>query len=432
MKKNVILLCLFFLSVSIFSQEDKKNNLLFQIKWTDNILDLKTLPDLTISFTAYELIDDTTVAFLISHEQKIIIYSIPKGHVTRVLTLPYQSLAFDFNDGRFYILGYNNFFTITEKGDLISEYNFLYPQNTPFSVESIRHFDERNLIMVASGSTYEIDEKGLHLLDQDYWYYPDHYKGRVEKLDYKSFKLFQIKQNSNPIIYDLTVDELGLSGDLATVTILDVNDMGTVLDIETTTDDDASPPKRFLTVIDNEGLLISSCEIPFIYFSYLKTPFVIFNEKVIYAMMSPEGVFFYPISEDKGIQYLPIDYNRKYHYNLDSEERKKKENEFIDFQPDNPNTGSNCVTRSQVFENAYEFRDVVWSATSSNIKSTCATISGNYYKTPTWVTVGAKQSVPYKWGGWTDWDDFPGFVSLGKYCGSYATTSTSSPCPQPP
>jgi hypothetical protein len=432
MKKSAVFITLFIALNAAIGQNYSPNSVLCQIKWSDHVMQKKDYPGIVSSFTAYDFLNDSTIAFLLSDEQKIIIYSISRKKVQKEISLPYTSIDFHCKDGMFYLLDFNKFYILDDDGAIVKEYNYTIPKGVSFAIEKIDHHDGKNLIMVADGSTYEVTEKGLSKVDARFWYFRD-YLGRVEKRDMRMFELTIATHRQMVFNQLFLIDEMGLPGDLATVAIVDIKENEIFLDIETATNIKGDLPKRFLVQIDHKGKFISATTIPFVYYTYLKNHFASINNRMIYALIAPEGIFFYPLNKKNNRIELPVGCPDNLHYNFFVEHDDSDSAGVQSFTTnDNTTTGSNCVTRTQAWQNAFKFRDLSWSATSGNIRSSCATLSGNYYKTPVWVTVGSKQSVPYKWGGWTDWDDFASLATQGKYAGSYATTSSSSPCPQPP
>ncbi len=392
------------------------------IKFDDKNIQKNVYFSSAISITAYCYPDDSTLAVLNNEMQQIQIYSLVDSKLSKTIKLPSTALDFDYYAEKFYIMDYNKVYVVDLFGNTISETAFTRPSK-PFALEKFIVDNGRCIINIADGTAWEVTESGLYEIDNYYWYYPNNFKGRTEKIDFKSFVLSVATPENKIIKNNIQISDLGLSDDLATVRIMSIENDKLSLDIETSTNNENDLPKRFLVFTNLNGKLISKTEIPFVYSTYISRQFIEYKNSVTYLLSAPDGLYFYELNNSKSSINLPELCPDKYHFNdflLPNEEIENIDNKDYD----NSKAGSNCVTRTQVIENAIKFRDLTWTATSSNIASSCTWLgSGScagYVKTPTWVTTGAKTSVPYKWGGHTDWYDYVSLASQGKKTGNYA------------
>jgi hypothetical protein len=91
-----------------------------------------------------------------------------------------------------------------------------------------------------------------------------------------------------------------------------------------------------------------------------------------------------------------------------------------------PTTSDTHVTRSEALAIAEAYRDLEWTAIAGNISAGIVNAGdGHLIRTPAWVTVGEKLSMPYKWGGFTSIATFLSQAGAGKYTGSDYTSDVS-------
>jgi hypothetical protein len=425
MKTKLLTISLFMLltTVLIYSQEITNNNILGSIKYSDKTISKKIYTNTVTSIASYCFINDNTVALLDGDEQKIVIYSLSDNSVVKTIYLPYSATDFDYYSNKFYILDYDKVFVINLEGIKESEIRYRKPLGIPFAIEKFKVLNGRNIINISDGTTWEITSNGLTQIDDHYWHYENGYKGRTEKIDLRSFELSVSADNGISSQNLINLSSLGLSDYLATARIISINNNEIALDIETSNDIDN--PKRFLVITDITGNLISKTEIPFVYETDIKSPFCKYKSSISYCLSTPDGLYFYEINSQKKQINLPPSCPKKSHFNNNLLKNEYENADNVSKVNKVVSAGTNSVTRTQVYENAYKFRDLVWTATSSNINKSCSTISGNYFITPNWVQVGDNTGVPYKWGGFTDWNNFSDLVKNGKYAGNYFCTNIS-------
>lgn len=84
------------------------------------------------------------------------------------------------------------------------------------------------------------------------------------------------------------------------------------------------------------------------------------------------------------------------------------------------------LTRSESLAIADSYVQHQWTAAACNIGS--VSCGGKTVTTPSWVTVGSHQRVPYQWGGFSSLSEFDGGLSACKYAGDSNTTGGASSC----
>ncbi|MBP7652332.1 carboxypeptidase regulatory-like domain-containing protein, partial [Candidatus Dependentiae bacterium] len=200
---------------------------------------------------------------------------------------------------------------------------------------------------------------------------------------------------------------------------------------------------RNIKVYSQEGNQLFSVNIPAVYYSYLEKPFQIDGAGNIYHLVSkPEGITLIKLTrfnDTRRISRTYLNYPSDYisspiHYN----DNLLKEPEgfdaegigFSDVSEDRsiqrPTASASNVTRSEALVIAEAYRDLQWTAISSNISAGAVVVGdGHTIRTPSWITAGVKTAVPYKWGGFTSIETYLSQVAAGKYAGSDYTSDVS-------
>ncbi|HPN29667.1 MAG TPA: carboxypeptidase-like regulatory domain-containing protein [bacterium] len=199
---------------------------------------------------------------------------------------------------------------------------------------------------------------------------------------------------------------------------------------------------RNIKVYSQEGNGLFSVNVPPVYYSYIEKPFQVDSEGNIYHLISkPNGITLAKLTRinstgRRARTYLdyPADYtDNPVHFN----DNLLKEPEGFDEDGSQsgevesgrsiqrPTTSASNVTRSEALVIAEAYRDLQWTAISSNISDGEVPVGGHIIKTPAWITLGAKTSVPYKWGGFTSIETYLTQVAAGKYAGSCYTSDVS-------
>ncbi len=221
--------------------------------------------------------------------------------------------------------------------------------------------------------------------------------------------------------------------EIATAKLVDIANNKAYMDIELL-EEGSEIPTRILATFDATTFkLISTTEIPFVYSSYIQNQFKLQNDKMYYALSANDGMHFYDLSNVNAVVTLPVNCPKNLHFN----NHLLIVNDLEDTEYENLNNSSQlktspeaeaeqlstaAVSRSNMMFMAYAFRNKSWYANSSNVTNYCSTLAGLKYRTPSWVLVGSRVSIPYKWGGFTSLGSYSGLASSGKKCGNVATS----------
>lgn len=326
-----------------------------EIKWKDIKVQKRIYGHTVATVTSYCLIDEDNLALLISEDRRIVIYSIKNQKPEREISLKSSPIDFTYDRGNFYLLDFNKLTIIGEGGNILQELLFKLPEQYPFAVERITRVNGRNFVQVANGSTWEITSNGLTEIDKEYWHFENGFTGRTERIDPESFKVI-CRNNQLSLDKEISLKEIRLTDYLATVRIVSIDNSQIIYDIETSSNKQSDNPRRFLVFTDFSGNFISKTEIPFVYFSAIKNSFIKSKKGILYSLMADDGMYFYEFSKEKHQINLPVGCREKHHYNsdlLNLEPENHVQEEKIELK--SAAIGSNCVTRTQVFQNAYKF-----------------------------------------------------------------------------
>ncbi|MBN1423986.1 SH3 domain-containing protein [Candidatus Fermentibacteria bacterium] len=179
--------------------------------------------------------------------------------------------------------------------------------------------------------------------------------------------------------------------------------------------------RQVLVFAPLEGDALRLVPVPRVYFTWLPHSFLVVHDTLYGLVSSPRGLHLFAADSarlhDQGLAF-PVFLEEPYHLN-----------DHLPSVADSPGFGTRDeapLSRSQMMLNARAFVNLQWSASSGNITSGIQQLpDGSSVRTPAWVTVGAKQKVPYKWGGFTSTSTFAAGVPLGKKCGDDYTESVS-------
>jgi hypothetical protein len=368
------------------------------------------------------------IAVLNQEKQTIDVYLQNTGSIEKTINLPCHAKDFDYSNGKYFVLDFNKISVIDSNGLSMQTLPYKIPQGEPFALEKFRVVNGRNIINTADEKAWQVTEKGLVLLDSSHWILENGFKVRTERLNDSGFNLSVIDNSGVAHTSAHSISEYGMPYCLAAVKAVAANENQVALDIEVAASNDTDLPKRYLVFTDLQGQMISRTEIPFVYAAAIQNRFLATENGVEYLLSAPDGLNCYKITPQKHTIQLPANCPSTYIYENLPEigEPGMEETENDLFVLPAPQAGTNSITRTQVWENAYKFRDLQWTASSANSAS-CAYMQGGYVKTPAWINYsGGNTSVPYKWGGFTDWPEFAGLAAEGKKTGNIYCTDGSS------
>lgn len=187
--------------------------------------------------------------------------------------------------------------------------------------------------------------------------------------------------------------------------------------------------RREVRKYDPSGNLMAALHLPSTGYAYIRNDIVV----------SESGLLYHALSEENGMAIMRWDlrmntmktytYPESY-YALSNFDAFADESRFL---PDNPVTLKTDavedfpeVTPEEALATADTYVQLTWTCGTDNITNGLITDDYGYQvETPSWVTVGTHEKVPYKWGGFQTIDQFVDGIANGKYAGDRYTGKSS-------
>ena len=369
---------------------------------------------------SFEILDNDRVAFLSNVEKNIKIYS-KDGQFLNAFDLDFIPEDFVYNNNKFYVLSNYLIYEYNDSGALIKKYSI----NKEFKfINRLSAFKNDLYVLTSDEKSYPVIKNSLYLdtISQinneiNGWLLGENFKCKTIKLSNNTFSL-QISNQKN-LNFEKTYD---LDKKLATVTILGKYKSKLFLNIEYFKNEVPIKIEREILVYSlTEKEIVNKMKLPNMYFIYMKHDIKINDNGVFYFIATPKkGILYQLIYDEKLNKDIVPDFKEEYHYNehlLRSKDGSIKNSFSKEELP---------ISRAEIIQNSAEYESLEWTATTSNISNGIVqTPDGAYIDTPDWVTIGQKQKVPYKWGGWTEIDTFVAQMSNGVYAGDNYCESVS-------
>lgn len=181
--------------------------------------------------------------------------------------------------------------------------------------------------------------------------------------------------------------------------------------------------RQVLVLIPAGGGLPAVIPLPRMHYSWLPRNVCVTEDAIYCLVSSPAGLRLFAADStrlsDPGLGFPKLP-GEPYHFNDHTPRSPHAEQGVVSGRDESP------LSRSQMMANARAYVDLQWTASASNITDGIEVMpDGSSVRTPSWVTVGAKQKVPYKWGGFTSISTYAAGVPAGKKCGDDYTASVS-------
>jgi len=418
-KKITLLVFLIFCSINVFAKY--KYEKLADFEWNNKSgFETKLTHSGNYAILSFEILDNNRVAFLSNVEKNIKIYS-KDGKFLNAFDLDFIPEDFVYNNNKFYVLSNYSIYEFNDSGALIKKYSV----NKEFKfINRLSAFKNDLYVLTSDEKSYPVIKNSLYLdtisqinNETNGWLLSENFKCKTIKLSNNTFSL-QISNQKNlnlEKIYDLDKK-------LATVTILGKHKSNLFLNIEYFKNEVPITIEREILVYSlTEKEIVNKMKLPNMYFIYMKHDIKINDNGVFHFIATPKkGILYQLIYDEKLNKDIEPNFKEEYHYNehlLRSKEGSIKNSFSREELP---------ISRAEIIQNAAEYESLEWTATSSNISNGIVqTPDGAYIDTPDWVTIGQKQKVPYKWGGWTEINTFSSQISNGVYAGDNYCESVS-------
>jgi len=418
-KKITLLVFLIFCSINVFAKY--KYEKLADFEWNNKSgFETKLTHSGNYAILSFEILDNNRVAFLSNVEKNIKIYS-KDGKFLNAFDLDFIPEDFVYNNNKFYVLSNYSIYEFNDSGALIKKYSV----NKEFKfINRLSAFKNDLYVLTSDEKSYPVIKNSLYLdtisqinNETNGWLLSENFKCKTIKLSNNTFSL-QISNQKNlnlEKIYDLDKK-------LATATILGKYKSKLFLNIEYFKNEAPIKIEREILVYSlTEKEIVNKIKLPNMNFIYMKHDIKINDNGIFYFIATPKkGILYQLFYDEKLNKDIVPNFKEEYHYN--EHLLRSKEGSIKNSFPEEELP----ISRAEIIQNAAEYESLEWTATSSNISDGIVqTPDGAYIDTPDWVTIGQKQKVPYKWGGWTEINTFVAQISNGVYAGDNYCESVS-------
>lgn len=419
-----MLLPLMLLAAPIKSQTKDQlgtENIVASLKWEKTGIQKRSYLSTVNSISSYLFIDSTRIAMLVTDLPAVHIFNTGLSKVTQTISLPEVPLVFSYIDGCFYVAGFNHLYIINHQGEILHKIPFTIPLEHPFAIETLVVKDKIALLNLADGSSWKITEAGLISCSDFLQVFSTGFLGSVERMNDNSIR-YMVKSDVNKV--EQTVELLQTQdASIATAKLIHVNTNQIWLDVEILTQ---SGIQRFVYLVDFDGNILNTSELPGIQSTYIPNQFASYGEAITYAVSAHDGLYFCLIDPETDRIRLPFDTSVRIHYS-DSLLPYIFEEDTIAFNDSGMNIKA-PITRAQIISNGTNYINHNWTARLANIWNNV--YCGNKtIKTPTWVSVGTNNATPYCWGGNSTIAEFNSYLLQDKSAGDANSSTTYGAVP---
>ena len=390
------------------------------IPYSEEFTTYEEVVERNYAITSFKMLDTVTVAVLTGASDMILVYSLDQNQILNKIQLPTTARAFDYDNGLFHVIGDRTYLSIDQDGVVHERKDFQQPQlpnEEVFIISDLKIIDGQPVIHESDARTYSITSEGLQETDTFYYHHAKDCKIHPQYVDDNSFTLFN-ETPSRSGSFNVSMKSLGLEGKLSCIDYVSVDDDYIGIHLETTYNCTDSFVKSFLLILNSSGDLVTLVEVPINFLSYIHKAFV-----------CQDNAWYYAFSGQKGVSFFKIDTNTN---TVDSPDPSFllpddtfTEQEFLSDDTSNNDLRGNWRTITQAWYIANSHCTLTWTAISANVAPSCTWVGNSgYIRTPITSYGSVVNSIPYKWGGWTDYTSFVSLASQGKYTGNKVTTTS--------
>jgi len=359
------------------------NAQIFQTSWNSETgIPYNQSFDMNTGFQSFAFTGNGQIAFLLKQDKSIRIFDIVTGEKVRDISIPMGAKDMYYDNGILYVLYQGAVTTISLNDGSIGNSSL---QNNSFTEK----------ISVSNGTMY------LHSTNNQTWKYisgdsdPSAFS-QNKNLFADNISVSTSKTSNHCFILRFNDLEKNFSTvkKLASASVAGVLNGNIYIDVQYIIREFPLKAEREIWIAEIKNGEISKdvsiVSIPDCYYIYVKNDILVNSEACFYALTTPAGAEIHKIEKDVDIS-LAEEF-RGYHFNghlLKYEEEKIPENCNIKAP----------ITRTQIIANAEPYETHTWTCTANNIRDYYC--GGKQVITPSWVSVGNLQAVPYMWGGWS-------------------------------
>ncbi len=177
----------------------------------------------------------------------------------------------------------------------------------------------------------------------------------------------------------------------------------------------------YLFKVSSNGRILFKLRYPYIIWALVKNNTLILNNsEILFTIASKENFSIYKLKYNRNLKELDLKkyFNKSYHFRDFINRYVSKASTIKDNPP---------VYRDESLSTAYNYAHLNWVANSCNITGGID-CGGKTVTTPSWVTEGSQDKVPYKWGGFSSIEGFLQGIDNCKYAGDDNCTGGGSDC----
>ena len=437
MKLFIILLIVALNSYNLISQQVEK---LIDVPWnTEGGIQTKWATEGNygnFGIQDFEVLNNEEVAIYASLENKMKIYNFQNEELTYEFSITddVSSFTYDNLSELFYIVTHSNRIQVYCKMGAFMKSIPLHPQiGTP----SIIKFDDGNIYVSMHYTSYPIVKNGVVLSPAEQ--INESVKGRIigdgffyidSLVSDNSIKFLYVKQGEEFIASIIYFNDVFVS---ITPLFLINNELGFDICLKKLENNKLKYYHKIINYSLSSNYNIFELDVPKIKYLTMFRNFKEFDGNVYNLITTPDGAKLFRIN-DMGLKCTgsypeELNYEYDYHDELDRITKKKDDLSIAHKStPISPQDG--YITRSQIIDKAIKYKNVVWNATNFNFPDNEPANAGFEYLlepvnpligdncscygiwVPSWIsTIEDNIGMPYKWGGFTDINDWHELVA---------------------
>ena len=327
-------------------------------------------------------------------------------------------------DNQVYVLHDNQVFAVTAEGN-----SLVYaPENARDVITGVQSTNAKVVAQLADGQSRILSSQGS-LKTTPGKYFSDRQVISVHKLDNHSIELRKtgVSKQSEQIHISFSSKY-----PLGSVQVIGADDSGGYyLVVDYITQQVPLQVKSTVQVYTADNNLSYKLDLPDVHYTFLFKQFQVTPDGVLYHLISTrEGLYLYrwefgkigKLTHPKVLQYQQL---------FSTEHQDYNEIEFPEDTPELPKDAPlmqpMSVTRSQALVTADTYVEHTWNCQSFNMTDGAVTApDGDLVRTPSWLSEGELQKVPYQWGGFRTLNQFDTGIAGGGYAGDIQTDGVSS------
>jgi len=410
MKKIIFGILLIITPVVMMAQTILQPEQVFYLPW-GNQIEYREAPGGRFGPRSFQ-VDDNHIYLLNTNQNQI--DRVVQNSLQIYVEVPPFSDDFAVSDNQVYVLHENKISQIAPQ-----EKNLVFAPDKPRDIVSgVQVIDQNFVAHLANGESLILNHDGS-LRTTSGKYFSKEQNLSVQKIDDHTIDL--VKSGSGNRI------QFSAEYPLGSVQVIGTDSLGrTYLAVDYITQQIPLKVESAIQVYDTDNNLIYNLDLPSVHYTYLFKQFQVTSGGTLYHLISTEdGLFLYRwiFSEDGNLSH-PIEL--QYNQSFNRTHQNYNDLEFQEYSPDlpkdTPRIQPASVTRSQALTTGDTYVEHTWTCQSFNLSNGVVTApDGDLVRTPSWLSEGEMQKIPYQWGGFRTLSQFDSGIASGGYAGDIHT-----------